>query len=471
MNTPLHIAPLGAAQDDTQTETPFDIPTEVPAKPTRYYIDFENVHGTGLKGVDELPEGDEVYIFFSQAAETFHIEHAIGIMNSKARVEFVEIDGGTRNALDFQLVAALFGTMSDDFDYAIVTGDVGFDAAIRMGERLGLSPIRRISDLTGSTEPPQLKRARQKRTRQDKSDKQDRQEKQGSQNKPATKGKEKEKSQAKSSEKNGGAAGGKAPEKTKGAEVKGDVKDDARPQHDGSQNSPAKAEGQTHRTKRTRSSQQKLPAGKEPEQLPASDEPKGALPTANAKQMSPEASPAASGDAPAQETAAPAPQAEAAPAPDATPETAPEAPTSTASVNAPEPEQAPSAPPASSAPVEPANEVKSETGAGTEEESGTAQDDREHDAPAHDDTPEEKDAASGRSGRYSKRKDIRDMLAGAGAEVSSQQLASVMKALNGVKNKQSFYQRIIQNEGRERGLELYRQVRDHYEVMLEILRA
>ena len=46
-----------------------------------------------------------------------------------------------------------------------------------------------------------------------------------------------------------------------------------------------------------------------------------------------------------------------------------------------------------------------------------------------------------------------------------------MKALNGVKNKQGFYRSIIQLEKQERGLELYRQVRDHYEAMVEILRA
>ena len=273
-------------------------------KPTKYYVDFENVHGAGLKGIDKLGERDEVLVFFSQAAETFHIEQAIDILKSKARVEFIEIDGGTRNSLDFQLVAALFGMISDEYDYAIVSGDGGFDAAIKMGERLELPSVKRITDLTGSTESPQPKSTRQKRTR-----------------------------------KNGSK----------------DHKDHADQPEEPAQNGHAKQAGQQV--------QQKLPAAKEPQQLPA-----------------------------------------------------------------------------------PAN-------AANGEEAADAQ-----------------DAAPAKSGRYSKRKEIKALLADNGVTLNQQQLSSVMKALNGVKNKQGFYRAIIQEEKQERDLELYRQVRDHYEAMVEILR-
>ena len=122
------------------------------SKPRKYFIDFENVHGAGLKGVDALGASDEVVIIYSQAAETFHIEHAIDIMKSKARVEFVEVDGGTRNAADFQLIVALFGAMDEAFDYVIVSGDGGFDAAIKMGERLGLPHVSRAVNIRGDLE-------------------------------------------------------------------------------------------------------------------------------------------------------------------------------------------------------------------------------------------------------------------------------------------------------------------------------
>ena len=120
-----------------------------PRKPLRFYVDFENVRGAGLKGVDALRAGDEVYVFYSQAAETFHIEQAIDILKSAARVEFVEADAGTSNALDFQLVTALFATFDEAFDHAIVSGDGGFDAAIKMGKRLGLPPVARFANILG----------------------------------------------------------------------------------------------------------------------------------------------------------------------------------------------------------------------------------------------------------------------------------------------------------------------------------
>ncbi len=133
-------------------EAPVGFAKEAPAderKPMRYYIDFENVRGAGLKGIDMLSAGDEVFVFYSQAAETFHIEQAIDILKSEARVEFVEIDSGTPNALDFQLVTALFGTADPAFDYAIVSGDGGFDAAIKMGKRLGLPSVVRLANVQG----------------------------------------------------------------------------------------------------------------------------------------------------------------------------------------------------------------------------------------------------------------------------------------------------------------------------------
>ncbi|MBR0406224.1 MAG: hypothetical protein IJI68_13645 [Eggerthellaceae bacterium] len=143
--------------------------TELQRKPIKYYIDFENVHGAGLKGVDALDEHDEVIIIYSQAAETFHIEHAIDILKSKARIEFVEVDGGTRNAADFQLIVALFGAMDEKFDYAIVSGDTGFDAAIKMGERMGLPNVCRLANIRGDIEVEKPEKPKSRRSRRSRS--------------------------------------------------------------------------------------------------------------------------------------------------------------------------------------------------------------------------------------------------------------------------------------------------------------
>ena len=144
--------------------------SEPQAKPTKYYIDFENVHGAGLKGVDALTEHDEVVIIYSQAAETFHIEHAIDILKSKAHIQFVEADAGTRNAADFQLIVALYANMDEAFDYVIVSGDGGFDAAIKMGERMGKPRVRRLGNIMGDEaepEKPKSRRSRRSRSNRD----------------------------------------------------------------------------------------------------------------------------------------------------------------------------------------------------------------------------------------------------------------------------------------------------------------
>ena len=150
---------------DTMAQEGRTMAEEGQNKPTKFFVDFENVHGAGLKGVADLDAADEVIIVYSQAAETFHIEQAIDILKSKARIEFLEADAGTRNAADFQLIVALFGDMSDEFDYAIVSGDGGFDAAIKMGERMGLPSVRRLANVRGDIEPEKVDKPKSRRTR------------------------------------------------------------------------------------------------------------------------------------------------------------------------------------------------------------------------------------------------------------------------------------------------------------------
>ena len=405
--------------------------------PTKYYIDFENVHGPGLKGVDVLDERDEVFVFYSQAAETFHIEQAIDIMKSKARIEFVEIDSGTRNSLDFQLVAALFGTMTEGYEYAIVSGDGGFDAAIRMGERLELPRVRRITDLTGSTESPQPKSTRQRRSRQSRQ--------------------KDKKEQAGQTDHNG---------------------KENEPEHSGQEAAPV---------------QQKLPAAKEPQQLPApreaasdaqpqDSEAKPAEKTTGRKRRSTRKSSAKKGEAQENEAAVLDAQAQAQNVEQAAEQDGKQAAEQNSKRTESEPESASeelasatAASDASEAPVadEAASHDLSAEGDSGRDEMASAEGEHGQEEASATDGADEKEpgSAHARSGRYSKRKEVKALLAENGVTLNQQQLSSVMKALNGVKNKQGFYRSIIQAERQERGLELYRQVRDHYEAMVEILRS
>ena len=75
------------------------------------------------------------------------------------------------------------------------------------------------------------------------------------------------------------------------------------------------------------------------------------------------------------------------------------------------------------------------------------------------------------SGKSGKREDVAALLAKNGVEIDQHQLSTVMQALNGAKKRQDFYRKIIQLEKQEKGLALYREVRDYYEPMLEIVKA
>ena len=72
-----------------------------------FLIDFENVKSTGLKGIEHLIESDDVYIFYSEYANTitFDVHHKIN--KSHANLKFFKSGIVAKNALDFQLISYL----------------------------------------------------------------------------------------------------------------------------------------------------------------------------------------------------------------------------------------------------------------------------------------------------------------------------------------------------------------------------
>lgn len=112
-----------------------------------FYIDYENVHNGGTSGIDQLTSNEYVYLFYSINANTMSIETVKRFMNSRCGVEFVEVEVGTLNALDFQLVTFLYtGTGQDDCHY-IISKDQGFDAAIKMGKKVGIDNVKRFTTI------------------------------------------------------------------------------------------------------------------------------------------------------------------------------------------------------------------------------------------------------------------------------------------------------------------------------------
>ena len=112
-----------------------------------FYIDYENVHYGGTDGIDQLTNKEFVYLFYSQKANTMNMETVRHFMDSRCGLEFIEADNGTINSLDFQLVTFLYtGIGQDDYHY-IISKDHGFDAAIKMGIKLGIYNVKRFTTI------------------------------------------------------------------------------------------------------------------------------------------------------------------------------------------------------------------------------------------------------------------------------------------------------------------------------------
>ena len=67
-----------------------------------YLIDFENVKGGGLYGIDRLTEEDHVIVLYTRNANTISIGEHLTLMQCKCKLDFIELLHLGKNALDFR---------------------------------------------------------------------------------------------------------------------------------------------------------------------------------------------------------------------------------------------------------------------------------------------------------------------------------------------------------------------------------
>ena len=114
-----------------------------------YYIDFENVKTAGLKGIDTLPSGDTVKIFAKGGSDQMKFNDIKTLMNARASVGIEDVVTGTKNALDFQLLADLTidcmkrAGMSPAPRFVIISADHGYDPAIAQMKKRGVNNVFR----------------------------------------------------------------------------------------------------------------------------------------------------------------------------------------------------------------------------------------------------------------------------------------------------------------------------------------
>ena len=107
----------------------------------KYYVDYENVKSDGLESVVQLTEDDTVYIFYSENANHLRVDIIEQIRLSKAHIEFIKVEAGIPNALDFQLITALFCQYEKGETYYIISKDNGYLPANHMAAKLGFDSI------------------------------------------------------------------------------------------------------------------------------------------------------------------------------------------------------------------------------------------------------------------------------------------------------------------------------------------
>lgn len=118
---------------------------------TKYFVDYENVHIYGLKGILRLTEEDTVIIFYSEAADKLTFGLHKRLMQSSANIEYRKVITGTPNALDFQLASCVGYEIAESdkntINIIIVSKDKGYDSIIEYWHKRGYK-ISRVDDIT-----------------------------------------------------------------------------------------------------------------------------------------------------------------------------------------------------------------------------------------------------------------------------------------------------------------------------------
>lgn len=92
------------------------------------FVDFENVHNTGLNGLENLTENEIVYLFYSKNTPHLPMDLVGKISASPALISPIE-SGVGKNAMDF-VIATFLGYKIKEYgnvdDYYILSKDKGY---------------------------------------------------------------------------------------------------------------------------------------------------------------------------------------------------------------------------------------------------------------------------------------------------------------------------------------------------------
>lgn len=116
-----------------------------------YFIDYENVHQSGLNGIEKLTENDKLIIFYTTNAETLTFSLYEKLILCKAEIQLYKVQCGGKNALDFQLATFLGYILGQntDIDCHIISNDKGYEYVRNFWKEKNVK-IKISSDIEGN---------------------------------------------------------------------------------------------------------------------------------------------------------------------------------------------------------------------------------------------------------------------------------------------------------------------------------
>ncbi len=119
---------------------------------THYLVDYENVHGEGLAGCQDLGKTDHIVIFFTQNAKNIDMSDISN--HGSADLEMIEVPTGKQSA-DMHIVSYLgylAGKNGKNCKMVIVSKDTDFDNVIKFWkQKTGIS-VQRTEQIKKKTE-------------------------------------------------------------------------------------------------------------------------------------------------------------------------------------------------------------------------------------------------------------------------------------------------------------------------------
>lgn len=115
-----------------------------------YFIDFENVHESGLKGVKDINAPSIIHVIGSDRTPKFDFKVLASAPYFHILWKFEMADNGKKDSLDILLATYLGYAMKENSldSFRIVSCDAGYDSAINSWRKKGID-IKRICNIKG----------------------------------------------------------------------------------------------------------------------------------------------------------------------------------------------------------------------------------------------------------------------------------------------------------------------------------